>query len=88
MSFRKPEVIIVPGLPSGAKRKWLIEKEDLHVMVYLRFNKLDIHHYVKIHFPNDSSGLHDIVLKVKGASSLEEALKVALEELKLWEEIL
>ncbi|RLG50735.1 MAG: hypothetical protein DRO00_08295 [Thermoproteota archaeon] len=76
--------IIVPRLPSGARRKEVIEKEGFSILLYL---KNDVP-YVKIHFPNDSSGLHDIVLKVKGVSSLEEAPKVALEELKLWEEIL
>jgi len=86
--IRRPEAIIVPELPSRARRKWTIERKDIHIMLYLRPGKLDVHHYVKVHFPNDSSGLHDIVLKVKGASSLEEALKVALEELKLWGEIL
>ena len=73
--------ILVPRLPSEAKRKEVIEREGFSIMLYL---KNDVP-YVKIHFPNDSSGLHDIVLKVKGASSLEEALRAALEEIKLSE---
>ena len=86
MSLDKPKpakALIVPKLPSGADRKQLIKKEGFSIILYLKRNVP----YVTLHFANDSGGIHDVVLKVKGASSLEEALKVALKEIKMEREV-
>ena len=80
---KEPQAIIVPDLPKRARRKRVITQEGFSILLYLKDNVP----YVKLHFANDSGGLHDVVLKVKGTSSMEEALLTALRELKMGSEV-